>query len=102
VIKPNYVITNNQLYSLYSGNPLVMDVDHLKTIIALTPQHEVYILFEHTAYDSRAKARNPELYDYLFNNMEVIDQYSIQTNTYDDQERDAPQNVLTLARLRTP
>jgi|GEM_PF-1970653 len=100
-IDNNYILKSNQLFSIYSGNPLVMDLEHLKQIINSTKEKEVYLVFEQTAFDKRARARNPELYDFLFNNMIIIDKYSLFKNVYDDQTiLENNLNIQTLAMIK--
>ena len=94
-IREEYVITNNQLYSAYSGLPLVMDVEHLRQINSYH-NGNVYLIYTEASFDRRARDRNSSLYDFIFNNLYTEYEY-----TYKDivstQKRDLP--ILTIGKL---
>lgn len=96
VIKPQYVTVENQLYSVYSGHPVAMDTEHIEEIQEQSHNKTLYILFTHTAFDKRAVARNPELHSYIFENMDIVSEYTIDKNTYNDQWKTETQHLLTL------
>lgn len=101
IIKPQSITVDNQLYSIYSGHPLVMNIEHLKKIIDSSENKTVYILFTHTAFDFRAIARNPELHQYIFSNMNIIYEYTINKKTYSDRWIPQTRHISTLGILQS-
>lgn len=85
-INSNYVISKNQQYHYTTGFPKIMSIKHLETIVENSTNQEVYLIISHNLYEKKNQILNPELYEFIFKNSEVVEERFIYKSAFDNRE----------------
>jgi hypothetical protein len=101
-LSEDYVIQDDQQYHYTSSVPKVMDLNHLDKIVDnKKSDQEIFLLLSHNVRESKYHVGAPELYSYLFENMETIKTNQISNSKYSTQIiYQRPKITLELAHLK--